>query len=81
MEYEKRLEEFEADYRLKEHELEKERLYIDRLLIAEREKEIDHERKELLHQAFGTDGTELGGPSDPYYDVDGSDESYGPESY
>ena len=63
MEYEKRLEEFEADYRLKEHELEKERLYIDRLLIAEREKEIDHERKELLHQAFGTDGTELGDPS------------------
>ena len=45
MEYEKRLEEFEADYRLKDQELEREKLYQEKLLIEEREREIDYERK------------------------------------
>ena len=45
MEYEKRLEEFEADYKLKDQELEREKLYQEKLLIEEREREIDHERK------------------------------------
>ena len=55
MEYEKRLEEFEADYRLKDQELEKEKLYQEKRLIEEREHEIDLERARVLEEAFGTD--------------------------
>jgi len=45
MEYEKRLEEFEADFRIKEQELEKEKLAQEKRLITEREREIDEDRK------------------------------------
>ena len=48
MEYEKRLEEFEADFRIKEQELEKEKLAQEKRLIAEREREIDADRKRML---------------------------------
>ena len=60
MEYEKRLEEFEADYRIKEQELEKEKLSQEKRLIAEREREIDADRKRMLEEAFGTDQVDLG---------------------
>ena len=77
MEYEKRLEEFEADFRLKEQELEKEKLTREKHLIAEREKEIEDDRKRMLEQAFGTDDISLG--DEGYgHEMDGlDDDSYG----
>ena len=60
MEYEKRLEEFEADFKLKEQELEKEKLHQEKRMIADREREIEDDRKQMLKAAFGTEDLSLG---------------------